>query len=162
MLRNKNNMAYEIDYLPVGSGEKSGDAIAMRFGNLAGPRDQQTVVVIDGGFKESGQELVNHIKNCYGTDYIDLAICTHPDADHASGLLVVLEQLVVKDLLMHRPWEHAPEIKALFKDGKITASGLEDRLEKSLQHASDLEALALSKKIISSSLFRVFPGMIKE
>ena len=32
-------MAYEIDYMAVGDGEKGGDAIALRFGNLTGPRD---------------------------------------------------------------------------------------------------------------------------
>jgi hypothetical protein len=26
-------MAYEIDFLPVGDGERGGDAIALRFGN---------------------------------------------------------------------------------------------------------------------------------
>jgi len=140
-------MSYEIDYIPVGDSEKSGDAIALRFGNLAGPRDQQTVVIIDGGFKESGEQLVNHIKTYYKTDYVDLVVSTHPDADHASGLSVVMEQLSVRQLAMHRPWEHAEDIKNLFKNGKITASGLEAMLEKSLQHASDLEALANKRGI---------------
>lgn len=140
-------MAYEIDYISVGNGEKAGDAIAFRFGNLHGPRNEQKVVVIDGGFKESGEQLVQHVKTYYNTDYIDLAISTHPDADHASGLCVVIEQLRVGTLLMHRPWERAGSIKDLFRDGRITASGLEDKLEKSLQHASDLETLANKKKV---------------
>lgn len=140
-------MAYEVDYIPVGDGKKSGDAIVLRFGNLSGPRVEQSIVVIDGGFKESGELLVDHIKNCYGTDHVDLVVSTHPDADHASGLYVVLEKLSVGQLAMHRPWEHAADIKNFFKNGKITASGLEDRLEKSLQHASDLEALANKKNI---------------
>ncbi|MFH1392781.1 MAG: MBL fold metallo-hydrolase [Patescibacteria group bacterium] len=140
-------MAYEIDYIPVGEGEKSGDAITLRFGNLNGPREQQFVVVIDGGFKESGELMVDHIKNYYGTDRVDLIVSTHPDADHASGLYVVLDKLNVGQLAMHRPWEHANDIKNFFKNGKITASGLEDRLEKSLQYASDLEALANKKNI---------------
>lgn len=140
-------MAYQIDYIPVGDGERSGDAIALRFGNLTGPREQQSVVVVDGGFQESGEALVNHIKTNYGTSHVDLVVSTHPDADHASGLSVVLEKLSVGQLAMHRPWEHANDIKNLFKDGRITAPGLEERLEKSLQHASDLEALAIKKNI---------------
>lgn len=140
-------MAYEIDYIPVGDGERSGDAIALRFGNLYGPTEQRSVVVIDGGFQESGEALVNHIKTYYGTSHVDSVISTHPDADHASGLSVVLEKLSVGQLAMHRPWKHADDIKNLFKDGRITASGLEERLEKSLQHASDLEALATKKGI---------------
>ncbi len=140
-------MGYEVDYIPVGNGEKSGDAIAIRFGNLSGSRDEQVVIVVDGGFKESGQKLVEHIRIFYRTDKVDIAISTHPDADHASGLYEVLDNLNVQLLLMHKPWEHAEEIKNLFKDGRITASGLEDRLEKSLQNASDLEALATKKGI---------------
>lgn len=140
-------MAYEVDYIPVGDGERSGDAIVLRFGNLYGPREQQFVVVIDGGFQESGEALVNHIKTYYGTSHVDLVVSTHPDSDHTSGLTVVLEKLSVGQLAMHRPWQHADDIKNLFKDGRITASGLEERLEKSLQHASDLEALAIKKGI---------------
>lgn len=151
-------MAYQIDYIPVGDGERSGDAIALRFGNLNGPREEQSVVVIDGGFKESGELLVNHVKNYYGTDRVDLAVLTHPDSDHASGLCVVLEKLTVGQLAMHRPWEHADKIKNFFRDGRITASGLEERLEKSLQHASDLEALASKKGIAIVEPFQGVTG----
>lgn len=140
-------MAYEIDYIPVGNGEKNGDAIALRFGNLSGPRNEQSVVVIDGGFEESGELLVQHINKHYNTNEVDIAISTHPDGDHVSGLNVVLEKMKVNALLMHRPWEHAADIKNLFNNGRITVSGLEERMEKSLQQASDLEALAKKKGI---------------
>ncbi len=150
-------MAYEIDYIPVGEGERGGDAIALRYGPaLEGLQKQQTVIVIDGGTKESGEALVEHIKNHYGTTRVDIAISTHPDQDHASGLCVVLENLQVGALLMHKPWEHAQEIKNMFKDGRITASGLEDRIEKSLQNASDLEAIANRKKI---PIYEPFQGI---
>ncbi|MFA6518104.1 MAG: MBL fold metallo-hydrolase [Candidatus Shapirobacteria bacterium] len=135
-------MAFEIDYIPVGNGESSGDAIALRYGNLSGPREEQTIVVIDGGYKESGEALVQHINKYYGTNLVNMAISTHPDADHASGLAVVLEKCKVNQLLMHKPWNHAQDIKNMFFDGRITASGPEERLEKSLQDASDLEKLA--------------------
>lgn len=151
-------MSYEIDYIPVGNGERAGDAIALRFGNLAGPRTEQAVVVIDGGFKESGEALVEHIKTHYGTDYIDLAISTHPDADHASGLCVVLEQLRVGALLMHRPWDHAEDIKSFFKSKTLTTSGLEEKLEKSLQHASELEDIAVKKGIAIVEPFQGITG----
>lgn len=140
-------MAYEIDYIPVGDGEKCGDAISLRFGNLLGPREEQIVIVIDGGFQESGEKLVQHIEKYYGTNVIDLVVLTHSDKDHAEGLSVVLEKCKVGYLFMHKPWEHALAIKNLFKDGRITASGLEQKLEKSLQNASDLEAIASKKGI---------------
>jgi hypothetical protein len=63
-------MGYEVDFLALGDGEKSGDAIALCFGNLNGHRSEQTVVVIDGGFKESGDALVEHIKYYYRTEYV--------------------------------------------------------------------------------------------
>ncbi|MFA4922833.1 MAG: MBL fold metallo-hydrolase [Ignavibacteriaceae bacterium] len=151
-------MAYEVDYIPVGDGEKSGDAIAIRFGNLLGTRQEQTIIVIDGGFRESGELLVQHINQYYKTNDIDLVISTHPDADHASGLLIVLEKCKVSTLLMHKPWDHAEDIKNLFKDGRITASGLEERLEKSLQHASDLEALATKKGVTIVEPFQGVTG----
>ncbi len=149
-------MAYEVDYIPVGDGEKGGDAIVLRFGNLSGPREQQTVIVIDGGSKESGEFLVNYIKQVYGTDEVNIVISTHPDQDHSSGLCVVLEDLKVSALLMHKPWEHGNEIKSFFKDGRITASGLEDKIEKSLQNASDLETIAKQKNI---PIYEPFQGM---
>ena len=43
-------MGYEVDVLGVGGESKSGDAIALRWGNLYGSREEQKVVVIDGGF----------------------------------------------------------------------------------------------------------------
>ncbi|MBA7494888.1 hypothetical protein ES702_05466 [subsurface metagenome] len=46
-------MAYEIDYIPVGEDEKSGDSILLRFGNLSGSREEQTVIVVDGGKTKS-------------------------------------------------------------------------------------------------------------
>lgn len=141
-------MQWEADFLAVGDGERSGDAIALRFGeNLVEAPETQTVVVIDGGTKESGQKLVDHIRTHYGTNQVNLIVSTHPDADHVSGLTVVLENLKVGQLLMHRPWEHAAEVKDLFKSGKLTVGTLEDKLEKALQGAKDLEDLAFKKNI---------------
>ncbi len=140
-------MAFEIEYIPVGDGEKSGDAIILRFGNLTGPREEQTIIVIDAGFEVSGEEVVKHINHYYGTDIIDLVISTHPDMDHIAGLCVVLEKLTVNALLMHKPWEHAEFIKNAFTRGDITTAGLHKRIEKSLQHASDLETIATKKGI---------------
>lgn len=44
-------MGYELDLLPVGNGEKSGDAILLRFGDLYRGKSSQCVIVIDGGYK---------------------------------------------------------------------------------------------------------------
>jgi glyoxylase-like metal-dependent hydrolase (beta-lactamase superfamily II) len=118
-------MSFEIDFLPVGEGEKSGDAIALRYGNLSGPRSEQTVLVVDGGTLDSAEAVVDHVKKYYKTEYVNGVISTHPDLDHACGLKVILEKLDFGALVMHKPWEHAPEIAELFNQpaGAFEAEG---------------------------------------
>ncbi|MBJ6724196.1 ComEC/Rec2 family competence protein [Geomesophilobacter sediminis] len=152
-------MGYEIDFLPVGSVERSGDAICFRFGNLAGPRNEQTVVVLDGGFKESGVKLVEHIKSYYGTDLVDIVINSHPDCDHSSGLEVVLNELRVGELWMHQPWNHTQGMAKLFKDGRVTDNSISDRLQKSLNAALTLEQIAEEKGI---PIIEPFYGLTNE
>jgi glyoxylase-like metal-dependent hydrolase (beta-lactamase superfamily II) len=79
------DQGYEIDFLAVGEESQSGDAIALRFGNLNGDRSDQFIMVIDGGSKADGEKLVEHIQKYYKTDYVNAVLLTHPDADHASG-----------------------------------------------------------------------------
>ena len=62
-------MPYEIDVLAVGEGERSGDAIAIRFGDPGTRPDQWPVIVVDGGTLDSGERLVDLIKNSYGTGH---------------------------------------------------------------------------------------------
>lgn len=142
---------YEIDFLPVGKGERSGDAICIRYG-VSG---NYKVMVYDGGTKESGESLVKHIREHYDTDHVDYVVCSHPDADHASGLSVVLENLTVGELWMHRPWEHSEAIRQYFKDGRITDRSLAERLKDKMSAAYALEELALAKGI---PLYEPFQG----
>lgn len=140
-------MGFEIDFLAVGEEGRSGDAIAFRLGNLFGRRDEQFVVIIDGGFKKSGEKLVDHIRKYYQTGDVDLVILSHPDADHASGLEVVLTELSVKKLWMHQPWNHTQDIANMFKDGRVTDESVRVALRRSLEGARSLENLANSKKV---------------
>ncbi len=137
---------FEIDFLPVGEGEKSGDAIAMRFGDFS-EEGRQFVVVIDGGDKETGNRLVKHIREHYNSETVDLIISTHPDSDHTSGLRIVMEELNVKGLWMHLPWEHSDRICDLFTDGRITDESLKKRLRKAYRYAYELEQLAIEYKV---------------
>jgi beta-lactamase superfamily II metal-dependent hydrolase len=142
---------YEIDFLPVGTGEKSGDAIALRVWNNTG----QQVFVIDGGTKEAGKMLVQHIRTFYGTNVVNGVISTHPDGDHASGLSEVLENMDVKYLLMHQPWDHAPDIKAAFETRALTNFGLQRKMKEELVYAHELKKIADRKKI---PIFEPFEG----
>ena len=140
-------MGYEVDIIGVGQESKSGDAIAIRWGNLSGQRGEQKVVIIDGGFSETGEEVVDHIKKYYRTDAIDAVISTHPDQDHINGLDVVLDELKVRELWIHKPWEHNRGLSSKFADGRVTDFSLSERLRKSLDSASALVAKARRKGI---------------
>lgn len=104
---------YEVDFLPVesdaGPGSKSGDAITIHFKRASNGEDM--VVVIDGGFTDVGDDIANHITKFYNTNYIDLVISTHPDADHINGIARLLEQRQVGELLVHQPRLHNRDVR---------------------------------------------------
>lgn len=147
-------MEFEIDFLPVGNGDRSGDAIALRYGH----QGDYKILVYDGGTKESGQALVDHIKYYYRSSWetprVDYVVNSHPHNDHASGLTVVLEDLVVGELWMHRPWVYSPVIRDYFKDGRLTDNSLAKRLQENLAPAYELEQIANRRRIPIYEPFR--------
>ena len=148
-------MGFEVDYIPVGEGEKSGDAIIVRYGELlTGSRDEQTVVVIDGGTLESGQKIVEHINQYFKTNKVDFVISTHPDSDHSSGLRPVLEKMEVENLFIHIPWEHENQIEDFFKN----SNNIGEKIQKSLDTVRDIEEIAFEKNI---SIYEPFEGLHK-
>ena len=143
-------MGYQVDFIGVGQESKSGDAIAIRWGNLFGPREQQKVVVIDGGFRDSGHDISKHITNYYGTDLVNAVVSTHADQDHINGLDVVLDELRVRELWIHKPWEHNQGLAGRFADGRVTDHSLGERLRENLDAASELvgKAARLNIRIV--------------
>jgi beta-lactamase superfamily II metal-dependent hydrolase len=138
------NGGLEVDFLQVGDGERSGDAIALRYGSsLAG----YEVIIIDGGNKESGAALVEHVARVYGTSTVQHVLNTHPDGDHSSGLTEVLERLDVKNLWLHRPWNYAAGLLDRFRDPRFTPGGLEARIREALDAAHQLEEIATARRI---------------
>ncbi|MCL2770284.1 MAG: hypothetical protein FWD42_09295, partial [Solirubrobacterales bacterium] len=94
----------EFDFLPVGDGERSGDAIALRYSH---PQTGAPVVgVIDAGFEDDGEAVVEHVNVYYNTDVADFMLSTHPDSDHINGARKVVCGLHVRTLLIHRPSWH--------------------------------------------------------
>jgi len=138
-------LSYEVDVLAVGENSKSGDAIALRYGDFS-DRGRHKVVVIDGGFADNGEQIVKLIRNTYGTNFIDLVISTHPDSDHTAGLSVVLEELEVGTLWMHQPWNHGKAVAELRQE-RFSHQRFYDQLQKSIASASDLEDIAAKKGI---------------
>ncbi|WP_334086892.1 MBL fold metallo-hydrolase [Helicobacter typhlonius] len=146
------NFGYEIDFLPVGNGS-SGDAIAVRYGIAPNYK----IMVVDGGTKESGIALVNHIQKYYKTSRVDYIVNTHPDKDHASGLTEVLENLKVGELWLHRPWlyieniiKHVDSSQTPFlRDKRTTIESIRRRFEEEYyRYAKELEEIAKRKNII--------------
>ena len=137
-------MAHEIDFLAVGDGERSGDAIALRYGN----GDTYAIHVIDGGDLDAGERMVEHIRTYYGDPgYIDAVVCTHGDDDHSSGLRRVIEGFDVGGIWMNRPWLYVWEIVHLFDDGRLTPESLERRLREAYPILDEIERMAAERGI---------------
>src|SRR5665213_783451 len=97
--------------------------------------------------------LVNHIKKYYGTDTVNIALLTHPDTDHASGMRQILEKLKVKQLVMHLPWNHSADVKALLDDSRVTTNAIREKAKRNLSAAREIEQLAIAKGIPISEPF---------
>ena len=135
-------MGYEIDFLAVEAGEKSGDAITFRIFN-----DQYFwVFVVDGGYTDSGDALVHHINTYYHTNIVNLAILTHPDGDHANGMLRVVERMDVKSLWMHQPWNHG-NLSRLFSNDRVTDASVTANLRRDLDAAKVIETAASRRRV---------------
>jgi hypothetical protein len=66
-------------------------------------------MVIDGGYKDAADTIINHIATHFGRDrHINHMVLTHPD--HATGLIGVMERTRVLNLWMNRPWLYADEV----------------------------------------------------
>lgn len=133
---------FEIDFLTVES-EKSGDAITLRY-QVDG---ELRIHVVDGGFQGTGEKVVGHINTYYGSPtLIDSVVLTHPDGDHAGGLLTVLEEFEVLELWMLRPWLYADELISRFSR-YLSVENLIRRLKEVYPNVAALEQLANEKNI---------------
>lgn len=135
---------YEIRFLAVGTASKGGDAILIR---VIDENDVTHIVIVDGGYKDDGERIVDYVSNELGLDTIDLIINTHPDIDHISGLISIFnsDKVKIKKLIMNRPWRDASLNCSFFKDGRITENSLECRLKDSFKKAWELEQIAIDK-----------------
>ncbi|WP_412479600.1 competence protein ComEC [Azonexus sp. IMCC34839] len=131
----------EIDFLAVETA-KSGDAITIRYSD----NETTTIHVVDGGFLDTGDKLVEHLKTRYQTTHVNHVVLTHTDQDHVNGLRKVLEQCSVGYLWMNRPWLYAEELIDRFSTYN-SVDALRRRLRTVYEAAASLEALAQEKGI---------------
>lgn len=140
---------FEVDFLDVET-DSSGDAITIR----TGVNGMQTVHVVDGGYSDCGDKILNHIRMHYdGVTTINHVVLTHPDRDHASGLKKVLEDFTVERLWMNRPWLYADELLPYYPTYTDPAR-LRGRLRSMYPYARDLEELAESRGILIHDAFQ--------
>lgn len=132
---------FEIDFLGVET-RKSGDAIPLRYC----VNGVQSVHVVDGGYLNTGDQLVEHLETYYGTRVIDHMVLTHSDRDHANGLRKVLEQCTVKNLWINRPWIYADQLIDRFETYE-SVDALRRQLRSVYDGPAALEQIALEKDI---------------
>lgn len=123
--------SYELEFLAVGEGSRSGDAIVISWQPRNSPR---RIVVVDGGYITTGEQIVELIRTRWKTSKVDLVLSSHPDEDHANGLLVVLQELSVAELWMHLPWEHDDGRRGLYGT-RFADRSLDSRVAKNLDAA---------------------------
>jgi len=133
---------FEIDFLDVET-KKSGDAICLRY-QLGG---ESFIHVVDGGYQNTGEKLVSHIKKYYDDpSYIDHVIATHNDGDHSIGLRSVLENFNIRTLWMLRPWVYADELIGRFSR-YTNVENLRKALREAYSNLAALEDIANEKGI---------------
>lgn len=144
-------MKCEIEFLPVGTGSKPGDAIVIRYGEP----NAYELMIVDGGTLESGEELVKHVHTHFPGQAIAHVVLTHPDGDHASGLRTVLEKLRVSNLWLHVPWVHAAVTRPYFENKNWTDQGLSAAIRKEYDILGDIFDIAAARGV---HIFEPFAG----
>lgn len=133
----------EIDFLDTGVG--SGDAIALRYGDFDSKKFK--VVVIDTGYKNTGKKLAEFIQKRYETKKVNLAICTHPDQDHAAGMATLIEEMDVSRVWMNIPADFSEELLQFTSDRRITLKSLEKDFKEKYPYVTQIFEAANAKDI---------------
>src|ERR1041384_5642327 len=98
-------MPIGVDFLPVG--DSNGDAIVIKYGQ----GDVFYLQVVDGGYAQVGEEMIEHIVRHYGrVVVIAYMVVSHADNDPAKGLIPVFNHFRVATLWMNRPWLFVREV----------------------------------------------------
>lgn len=145
-------MKCEVEFLPVGDASKAGDAIVIRYGEP----EAYELMLVDGGTLDTGETIVTHLHAEFGSAArLSHMVLTHSDADHASGLRKVLEDVPTTNLWLHIPWLHAEEALQLFRDKRWTDAGLTKAIKDKYAIISEIVDLALEK---GCNIFLPFQG----
>jgi beta-lactamase superfamily II metal-dependent hydrolase len=106
-------------------------------------------MVVDGGTLETGAQLVEHLRANFGQHVVlSHVVLTHPDADHASGLRTLLEEIPVTHLWLHIPWLHAAACLPYFENKNWTVAGLVAELRSQYNILVELVDIAVANGTI--------------
>lgn len=129
-------MKCEIEFLAVGDASCAGDAIVVRYGD----EHSYELMLVDGGHAVTGRTLVDHLQRYFGKDVVlEHIVLTHSDADHASGLRTVLEEIPVRNVWLHIPWLLADPA---FFQGNWSEEGLRKAIKSEYDIVSEIVDLA--------------------
>lgn len=141
-------MIYYYDAIDIKS-KKSGASAIFYY------EDENTKIInlTDGGYRSS-TDVINHLKKYYPSDIcFNNVIVTHNDNDHAGGIKTILENYKVIKLWMLRPWIYAEQLLPRFARYK-SAENLKKRLRETYSNLSELEDIAIKKRIPIYSPFQ--------
>jgi hypothetical protein len=141
-------MKYEIDFIGTKENKGNADAICFRYKK----NGKFINVVYDGGSKGLVSELTEHLKKYYfenksNPKIIDYLICSHPDQDHASGIIEIINNFQIGKIIMNIPWNYINDIWEYIDDRRITEDSLIKRLKKNYPYVNEIETLANQKNI---------------
>lgn len=87
-------MSNKFIALPVGKG----DSFYLQRDNCR--------ILVDGG--QSRNTITPYMKNLCKTDYLDIVVCTHNDADHAEGIIGLLDcwEAPIKEVWLPGSWSY--------------------------------------------------------
>ena len=147
LIRRNKKMRYEIDFIATKENKENADAICFRY-----EKDGKLInVVYDGGSKVLANKLIEHLEEFYfKNEYypkIDYLICSHPDQDHASGIIEVIEKFEIGKIIMNIPWKYIYDIWDNVNDGRISKESLEKHLKDDYPYVAEIEKLAKEKGI---------------
>lgn len=147
---------YEIDFVGNGSSEDA-DAIAIRW------KDEDEfyhVCVYDCGTEYQANKMIDLINNYYfygindSERIIDAIIISHPDKDHISGIIKIMEEFQVGAMYFNKPWDYSDELVEM-ADNYNSADYLTSKLKKNYSKLSEIEDYANEKGI---PIYNAFQG----
>jgi beta-lactamase superfamily II metal-dependent hydrolase len=141
-------MGIAVEFLPVG--DSDGDAILIKYGDQTGYR----LNLVDGGYAQNGESVIEHIERHYGRDVIiNNMVVSHADNDHVAGLIPVFERFKVGALWMNRPWLYAEQVIHQFHRNWTMQGWIAD-VRSSHEYLVELEAMARARGMEPKPVFQ--------